>query len=111
MPEKVLPMSPNMCYLCPQSIHLQRRGLPWEPPMSFQAPTRFPEEPFFSRGPQARWPYPILLEYLVDPWYGLSVPLSPGGGGGRGGGGAGAGSTLSKRERGEERHIVCRNSQ
>src|SRR3972149_5965431 len=26
MPEKVLPMSPNMCYLCPQSIHLQRRG-------------------------------------------------------------------------------------
>jgi len=27
---------------------LQRRGLPWEPPTSFQEPTRFPEEPFLG---------------------------------------------------------------
>ena len=27
---------------------LQRRGLPWEPPTSFQEPTRFPEDPFLG---------------------------------------------------------------
>ncbi len=30
---------------------LQRRGLPWEPTMSFQEPIRIPQEPEFAFGP------------------------------------------------------------
>ncbi len=41
-PARCLPPHP-----LPPTVTIGGRGLPWEPPTSFQAPTRFPEEPYF----------------------------------------------------------------